>query len=162
MRSQAPLTQNTIMQLLPCGDCVAAGTADPAFGLTVSDGAKRVWQEGVVVDMRNKLRDAFTLSADGKRVRLGLGFGGKEPVRFDLVSFGLNDAAQLAPDLAASKFAGLGVTDWEDQFAPKLNGNPIALESNERSQSCYRAGRVAFLLGTDWRLRAYRADGGEL
>ena len=85
-RSQAPLSQNTIMQLLPCGDGIAAGAADPAFGLIAADGGKRVWQEGVTADMRDKLRDAFALSADGRRVRFGLGHGAKEPVLFDLAA----------------------------------------------------------------------------
>ena len=73
-RSEAPLSQNTIMQLLPCGDGIAAGAADPAFGLIAADGAKRVWQEGVIADMRNKLRDAFTLVRrwQARPLRLGL------------------------------------------------------------------------------------------
>ena len=58
-RAEAPLSQSTIMQLLPCGAGIAAGAADPAFGLIAADGGKRVWQEGVTADMRDKKRDAF-------------------------------------------------------------------------------------------------------
>ena len=49
------------------------GQRDPAFGLIAANGASRVWQEGVTADMRGKKREAFTLSADGRRVRFGLG-----------------------------------------------------------------------------------------
>ena len=102
--SEAPLSQSTIMQLLPCGDGIAAGGADPAFGLIAADGAKRVWQEGVIVDMRDKLRDAFTLSADGKRVRFGLGVGSEEPVLFDLLRSGSSDAPDGERALRAQDF----------------------------------------------------------
>ena len=77
------------MQLLPCGDGIAAGAQDPAFGLIAADGAKRVWQEGVSADMRNKLGDALTLSANGKLIRFGLGEGAGQPVLFDLAAFWL-------------------------------------------------------------------------
>ncbi len=162
-RSQAPLSQNTIMQLLPCGDGVAAGAADPAFGLIAADGARRVWQEGVTADMSAKLRDAFTLSADGRRVRFGLGLGGQQPVLFDLAAFRLTDAPQAAPGLAAPQVSGLAVSDWEDTTAPKLNGKPIALKAYEMSRALAIAPDAArFALGADWTLRAYRANGGEL
>ena len=51
-RSQVALSRNTVMQLLPCGDGIAAGAQDPAFGLIAADGGKRVWQEGVSADMQ--------------------------------------------------------------------------------------------------------------
>jgi WD40 repeat protein len=162
-RTQAPLAQNTVMQLLPCGDGVAAGAADPAFGLIAADGAKRVWQEGVAADMRNKLRDAFTLSADGRRVRFGLGFGGDKPMLFDLAAFRLTDAPKAVAGLAEPKVSGLAVSDWEDQYAPKLNGKPIALQNYEISRALAIAPDASrFVLGAEWWLRAYRADGGEL
>ena len=91
-RSEAPISLTTITQLLPCSGGIAVGAADPAFGLIEANGQKQVWQEGVTGDMRDKLRDAFTLSFDGKRVRFGLAFGGKDPVLFDLASFSLSNA----------------------------------------------------------------------
>ena len=157
-RSEAPLAQSTITQLLPCGDGIAAGAADPAFGLVAADGAKHVWQEGVTADMRGKLRDAFTLSNDGKRVRFGLGDGGEQPMLFDLAAFRLADAADNPAGLAPPKTAGLAVTDWEDEDAPKLNGKPIALDEAERSRSLAIAPDTSrFVLGTEYWLRAYRA-----
>ena len=132
-RTQAPLAQTSFMQLLPCGGGIAAGAADPAFALIAADGAKRVWREGVTVDMRNKTRDAFTLSADGKRVRFGLGLGGEQPMLFDLNAFRLTEAPQAVAGLAAPKVSGLAVSDWENTTAPKLNGKPVALDDNEIS-----------------------------
>ncbi len=162
-RSEAPLAQDTIMQLLPCGAGIAAGAGDPAFGLIAADGGKRVWQGGVIADMRDKLRDAFTLSVDGKRVRFGLGGGGQQPMLFDLAAFRLTDAAQAVAGLAEPTVLGLAVSDWEDQFSPKLNGEPIALEAYDSSRALAIAPDAScFVLGTAYRLRAYRADGSEL
>jgi hypothetical protein len=76
--------------------------------------------------MRDKLRDAFTLSKDGKRVQFGLGYGGKQPVLFDLADFRLTDAAKKTTGLTPPKTAGLAITDWRDKYKPKLNGEPIA------------------------------------
>jgi WD40 repeat protein len=44
-RSEMPLSEHSISHMLPCGDGMAVGTNDPAFGLIGADGTKRVWQE---------------------------------------------------------------------------------------------------------------------
>ena len=113
-RAEAPLAQNTVQQLLPCSAGIAAGAADPAFGLIAADGAKRVWQEGVTADMRDKKREAFTLAADGRRVRFGLRPGGEEPVMFDLAAFCFRDAPQAVAGFAQPKTSGLAISDWEN------------------------------------------------
>jgi WD40 repeat protein len=157
------LSQNTIVQLLPCGGGIAAGAADPAFGLIAADGTKRVWQEGVTADMQDKKRDAFTLSADGRRVRFGLGVGGEQAVLFDLAAFRLLDAPSNMAGLARPKTSSLAVSDWEDATAPKLNGRAIALREYEMSRALAIAPDASrFVLGADWTLRAYRADGAAL
>jgi WD40 repeat protein len=162
-RSQAPLSQNTVWGLLPCGAGVAAGAGDPAFGLTGVDGAKRFWQEGVTVDMRGKRQDAYTLSADGKRVRFGSGPGGKQPVLFDLPAFQLLDAPASQPDLAQPNTFSLNIEDWANTPAPKLNGKPIDLHGSENTLSLAIAPDVSsFVLGSMTRLHAFRPDGGEL
>ena len=162
-RSKAPLARSTIIHLLPCGSGIAVGASDPALGLIAADGSKRVWREGVIADMENKLRGAFTLSADGSRVRFGLGLGGEQLVLFDLAAFQLVDAANAPPGLAAPRTTGVAVSDWEENKAPKLNGEPIALQTYEHSRALAIAPDASrFVLGADWSLRAYRASGREL
>jgi WD40 repeat protein len=162
-RAEAPLAQSAIFQLLPCGAGIAAGAADPAFGLIAADGGKRVWHEGVTADMRGKLHDAFAIAADGGSVRFGLGFGAEDPVLFDLAAFRLADVPQAPAGFMAPKTSGLAVSDWENGTAPKLNGKLIVLQAYERSRALAIAPDASrFVLGTDWSLRAYRADGGEL
>jgi WD40 repeat protein len=159
-RSQAPFAENTVTEILPCGDDGAAGAFDPAFGLIGPDGTLRAWQDRVTADARKKMGQAFTISGDGRRVRFGLGYGVAQPVLFDLGSFALSDAAQNPAGLSPAKTGGLAVSDWEDTTAPKLNGKPIA---NERSRALAVAPDAArFVLGMEYRLRAYRADGSDL
>ena len=161
-RSEVPISLTTITQLQSCGSGIAVGADDPTFGLIEANGQKQVWQEGVTADMRDKLRDAFTLSFDGKRVRFGLAFGGKDPVLFDPASFRLSDARQSEAALQAPKTSGLTVANWQNSISPKLDGKPIVLEDHEVSRSLAIAPDDSrFVLGTEWRLRAYRADGGE-
>jgi WD40 repeat protein len=153
----------TIMHLLPCGDGIAVGASDPAFGLIAADGTRRLWQERVQADMREKLREYFTVSADGRRVRFGLTYGSDEPVLFDLATESLRDAPDPIQDLHAADTQSLPVTDWEDDYHPKLAGAPIKLEANETARSlAITPDKERFVLGTEYQLRAYDRDGKPL
>ena len=64
--------------------------------------------------------------------------------------------------LAAPRIAGIAVTDWQSNTAPKLDGKPLQLERYERSRSLAitpDGGR--FVLGTEYRLRAFDTRGQE-
>ena len=162
-RSQLPLSRNTVMQLLPCGDGIAAGAQDPAFGLIAADGTKRIWQEDVSAGMRNKRGDALTLSADGKLVRFGLGKGTGQPILFNLGAFELTDAPEALAGLSAAKISGLAVSNWEKGEFPKLNGNFLPLENYEESLSLAIAPDGSrFTLGTAFWLRTFAADGTQI
>jgi WD40 repeat protein len=157
--SEVLLSQDTIMEFLPCGVGIAAASTDPAFGLIAADGKKSSWQEGVTADMRDKKREGFTLSPNGATVRFGLG---ATSVLFDLAAFDLRDAPQPVPGFAEPKTSGIAVTDWENTTAPKLSGKAIVLEDFEISRSVAIAPDAArFVLGADWTIRGYRADGSQ-
>ncbi len=157
-----PVVNNTVMSLMPCGDSMAFGTADPALGLLRADGTVAALNRSRTTDMRNKLRDAFTVSADGRRLRFGLGYGGDQPVLFDLSAGTLAPAPSAAADLHAADIAALQVADWEDTANPQLNGKPITLDAYENSRSlAVRPDRAGFVLGTDWWLRGFAANGSE-
>ena len=162
-RNIVPLSQSTITGVLPCGTGIAVAAADPAFGLISPDGVKRAWQESVTVNMRDKKREAFTLSADALRTRFGLGRGGERPVLFDLAAFRLTEAPRPMAGLAEPKITGLAIIGWENKFTPRLNGNVIPLKPYERSRALAIApGGALFALGTNYSLRAYRANGEDL
>jgi WD40 repeat protein len=154
---------DTIMQLLPCGDSIAIGAQDPAFGLIAADGTRRLWRESVIADMRGKRFEHFTVPADGSRVRFGLKLGGDEPVLFDLAAESLREAPDPIQDLNAADTKSLPVTDWINDYHPKLAGAPIKSQDYERARSlAITPNKERFLLGTNYLLRAYDRDGKEL
>lgn len=158
-----PLAKNSVMQLLPSGDGIAVATQDPAFGVLAADGTKRVWQAGVTTDMRGKKGKAFTLSADGGRVRFGLEISEGEPVLFDLGAFAVSSGASRKGRLAPPRISGLSVQDWENNDFPKLNGMLLDPDDADCSRSLAIAPDGSrFVLGRESSLCAYRSDGREL
>jgi WD40 repeat protein len=159
------LTHQTIMQLLPCGEAMAVGAADPAFGLISTAGEKQVWQQSYTAELDSKLGENFTLSGDGGKVRFGLASGGKIPVLFDLVDGRLTDDLKPSRGLFAPDTKSLKLTDWKDKRKPKLGAKPLdrAFQPFETSRSvAISPDRHSFVLGTDWWLRAYTSEGEEL
>ena len=153
-----PLT--TIMHLLPCGDGIAFGAAEPAFGLLDAKGNRRTWQDSVQPDMRGKRFEHFTVSADGRRVRFGFKEYGGDPVLFDLAMATLTDAGAAIADLGGGDTQGLPVTDWMNDPRPKFAGVPLALEPYEVARALAIApDKQRFVLGTEYWLRAYDAQG---
>ncbi|MGO9172174.1 MAG: caspase family protein [Rhodomicrobium sp.] len=163
-RAEVSFSTNTVTGILPCGNGIAAAAADPAFGIIFPDSPSRTaLQHAVTVYMLGKKRKAFTLSADAKRLRFGLGYGDEQPFLFDLAAFRLTEALQAIPNLAEPKISGLAVADWENAIFPQLNGKPLGLGNREMSHALAIAPDASrFVLGTEFWLRAYRADGSEL
>lgn len=159
-RRQVAMSRDTVSQLLTCGQNIAVSAADPSFGLISPEGARFVWKEGPQSDMRGKIGESFTVSADGQQVRFGLGFGASQPVLFDLATMTLRDAPVPGDDLFAAKTDGLVVTDWRDGLSPLLEGRPIPLEANEPSRALAVAPDAKhFVLGAERYIRAFKADG---
>jgi WD40 repeat protein len=157
------VAQGTLMHFLPCRDTIAVGAAGPAFGLISLSGEKLVWQESAIVNMHGKLRGNFTVSQDGSKVRFGLGYGNESPVLFDLAAGRLTDQPQPAADLAEPDTKSLKLSDWEDNYTPKLDGKPLGLDEYEKARSVAVApGADRFVLGTDFYIRAYAKNGKEL
>jgi len=157
------VAQSAIMRLLPCGDAIAVGAFQTAFGLISLTGEKRVWKDGTSVDMRGKIGANFTVSEDGSSIRFGLGRAGDRPVQFDLLAGRLADQAEIAAGFTRPNTEGLPVTDWHEHGRPRLDGEPLERLRNEMSRSLAIAPEgTCFVLGTDSRLIAYSKDGKEL
>ena len=160
-RHEQPVALNTIQHILPCGSGFAVGAFDPLFALLDQDGAPRLTKSGVGADMRVKLGDAFLVSHDGGAVWFGLGVGDANPVLFDLTRATLSKDAD-GSGLVAPRIAGIAVTDWQSNTAPKLDGKPLQLERYERSRSlAITPDGERFVLGTEFRLRAFDTRGQE-
>jgi hypothetical protein len=153
--------QITVLQLLSCGGGIALGAANPAFGLMSASGERRVWEEGVIADMRNKLGENFTVSDDASKVRFGLGVGGERPVLFDLISLRLTDQPQSVAGLAPPDTESLKITDWANLHTPKLDDvtlRPELLPGGMTRSVAIAPGGDSFVLGGRF-LRKYRKDG---
>ena len=156
-----PLT--TIMHLAPCGDAIAFGAAEPAFGLIDAKGNRRTWQDSVQADMRGKRFEHFTVSADGRRLRFGFKEFSGDPVLFDLTSGSLSDAPGPIADLSPGETQGLPITDWINDARPKFAGGPLTLEPYEVARSLAIApNQQGFVLGTEYWLRGYNAQGKQV
>jgi hypothetical protein len=154
---------NTIMSLKPCGDAIAFGTAEPSFGLLRPSGATVTLGQGRAPDMRGKIRDGFMVSADGTRLRFGVGEDDAQAVSFDLALGAVEASPKAGPDLRRPNLSGLKVSNWEDAENPTLNGKPITLDANEWAHSlAVRPDRSGLVLGTSFWLRAIAANGREL
>jgi WD40 repeat protein len=150
---------DAILHLMPCGDGVAFAAGDPAFGIITADG-ERWTKSSVGVDMRGKLGDSFTVSPDGLRIRLGLKEGIDEPVLFSLKDEQFINAPDALPGLERPKTDSLPVTDWMNSRVPRLAGETIQIDNQERSQSlAISPDNQQFALGADYYLRLYDRDG---
>jgi WD40 repeat protein len=155
---------NNIMQIIPLRDGgIVYGSSDPAFGMIDANDHRRLFVTGEIADYR-ALQQRFLLSSDGK----GLGFAyelfGKSPVSFSLTDRRLDSAAaaglMLRPPVTED--SSLRVTDWYENFAPKLDGVALKIKRYEMSRSLAIApDRSAFLLGADWYLRLFDRNGAK-
>ncbi|HEX5709007.1 MAG TPA: caspase family protein, partial [Pyrinomonadaceae bacterium] len=156
---------DTIMHLLPLrGGGVAYGTFDPAFGVIDAGGSRTLFAEAAVADYRALLQD-FLLAPDGAGVRFGYEVFGGSPARFSLAGRTLDPSPSAVAGWRApvTESNSLRVTDWYNNYAPKLDGAPLPLEQYETSRSLAIApGAGAFLLGTDWYVRLFGRDGKEV
>jgi WD40 repeat protein len=158
-RSQNFVSHNTVSGLLPCGEDIAVGAQDPAFGLIGADGKKRAWQDGVTADTR-VMGQAFKLSGNGETVAILLKPGAKDAMIFNLAAFRFGEAAKEDMHLTPPRTSGLAVADWAHAYKPTLNGTPIRLDNYEQSRAlAIRPDASGFVLGTSFALRAFRSDG---
>lgn len=161
-RREVMLGQSTIMHIVPCMHQMVAGSADPSLGTYDANGAPLLHRENVIADMRGKRGNSLMVSQDGMRVRFGLGYGAENAVMFDLGQRSVSSTASADASLQPARIKGAAfqVTDWDDKFDPKFNGQPIPMQVSERSRSFAVASDGGhFALGTEYRLRVFDNTG---
>ena len=163
-RTAWPGPDDTVMDLvsLPDGG-LAFSAAGPAFGLIDAAGRRALFRGPATADLRNKVREHFTVSADGRRVRFGLKPFSGAPVLFDLAARRLTDAPQPLPGLAPANTGLLPIEGWENTVSPALDGKPLTLMQYETARSLAIAPDAqSFVLGAEWSLRRFDANGASL
>ncbi len=163
-RTAWPGPDGTVLDLAPMPDgALAFGAFDSAFGLIDAAGRRTLFRSPASADLRDKVREHFTVSADGRRLRFGLKPFSGAPVLFDLAARRLTDAPQSLADLAQANTDHLSVEGWENTTSPKLDGKPLPLQPYETAFSLAIAPDARnFVLGTHFGLRRFDAKGASL
>lgn len=153
---------NTIARLAAVrGGSVAFGTQDPAWGVLDLGGQLRQFKGPPIADFRGNL-PGFRVSASGAVVDFGTKVFGKVPARFSLTKRTLTLDPEPDPSLHGPTTSGVAITEWENEFSPRLGGVPLKMIDGERSRSlAVLPGGERFVLGTDWFLRGFDRVGTE-
>ncbi len=153
-------SDNTITQVLPLrSGGIVFSSHTPSFGIIDGRGNRTVYVGRVTADYRNN-RDGFLLSDDGAAVQFSYEFGGKAPARFSLAERRLDTATPGGTGLNRPIVERYPITDWVNSSSPKLNGKPLPMERNDTSRSlAILPDRSGFLLGSEWNLYFFGADG---
>lgn len=155
--------ENTVMDVAPWRDGFAFGAGAPAFGLVNGDDTRVLYRGPPMADLRGKRGEHFRVSPDGRRVWFGLKASSDAPVLLDLAGPAVTAMASAPGDLVAPETETLSIKNWLNATDPALDGAPLALRPYERVRSLAIAPDAnSFVLGADWRLRRFDADGDAL
>ena len=154
-----PVGENTVTGLSARADgTLAVASGEPRIGLLPRGGAASWSVEPQIADYRGQ-HGTFAVSADGSRVQFDFGMTQSTPARLDLHLRQLDLGTAADPTLTPPKTAGLR-RNWLNTTTPELNGTPLRLDPHEVSRSLAAApDNDGFVLGAEWSLRRYRADG---
>lgn len=175
-----------ISQLLPCGNNIAFGSREPAFGVIDVNGKPKIWQSRVGVNMNEEKQfGGLKVSDNGLRISFDLGTEGEKQVVFDVSELSLRDVSQEVEGLFTADYTSLPITKWNQNETirdgkkpnnPLFNGKPISpmltpLPGGEVKEQGHRYSndeewtalaisydKKSFVLGTEWRLRGYEVD----
>ena len=157
---------NTTTNIVPLpGKRFFVTRANPCFAMLDGDGSGGWRSRAPNADFREQW-DTFSVSVDGAIVDFGFGVGGMIPLRFDLGAGVLSERKE-PPDGRThprrQQAPNVKVEQWKNQYSPTANGKTIPLKPGEWSR-CYaiRPDSRGFVLGTEWNLRAFDADGKEV
>ncbi|HEX7442092.1 MAG TPA: hypothetical protein VF319_18580, partial [Caldimonas sp.] len=141
------------------GWLLAAG--NPMWGRFTPDGRWQPLGTSPLADTRLARGAAFGLGDGGRTVQFGYLPYGREPHRFDLRNRTL--AAGTLPGGQAPRTTGLDVAGYQEQSAPTLAGRPLPMLPGEQARAAVVSpDNASFLLGSDYRLRRFSADGRQV
>jgi WD40 repeat protein len=135
---------------------------NPCFSMLKADGAVLWAHRPTRGDFRDE-GNAYSVSADGTVIDFGFEQWGKSPLRFDLRALKLFNQWPTDDRTRPPRRDGLRIEDWFNSVDPKLDGKPIELEAGEQSHGLsIHPDAHRFVLGADWWLYAFDAEGKQL
>jgi len=145
---------------------MAVGTGDPFIAVLSTD-MQPIWKHTAeFANFSGQVgENGIRLSKRGDTVQFHYEFGDKRPVRFSLKTWQLelNHPSEDQLSGPITEAPGFKITDWRNEYTPKLNGNPLEIKKYENSHSLAIApDNKRFLLGTEWRLRLFDQNGNQL
>ena len=151
---------NTVMALasLPDGK-VAAASAEPGWAVFDPQGKTQAASRPQSADFRDA-GDGFRLNSTAEMLafRFSPEVGG---MVFDLGAGSLKSGA--APDKTAPPRIRGESSDWKNSSTPRFNGRALPVKPGEVARSLALApGDRSFVLGSEWFLRHFSADGAVL
>jgi hypothetical protein len=153
---------NLVLSLQPCGQRLVFGSLEPSFGFIDPDGATEVLGRHHQIDSRNKYGDGFLVSESGAKVRFGLEHGAGDPVTFDLIDGSLVSSPAAPADLLPVDWDGL-LGHITNGTPPTFDGKPLTFDSRDTMNSfAMRRDKQGFVIGSDFKLQAFKIDGGLL
>jgi len=151
----------TALVSLPAGRLLVA-KGNPCFAMLKADGGVLWAHRPPGGDFRDQEK-TFSVSADGTVIDFGFEQFGKSPLRFDLGALKLSDQWPVDDRTRPPRQDGLKIEDWHNSYRPKLDGQRIELDALERSISlAIHPDAHRFVLGADYLLRAFDAEGKQL
>jgi WD40 repeat protein len=151
----------TALVSLPEGRLLAA-KFNPCFTMLKADGGVLWAHRPPGGDFRAEEK-AFSVSADGTVIDFGFEQFGKSPLRFDLRALKLSSQWPADDRTRPPRQDGLEIEDWINSRDPKLDGKSIELHALETSRSlAIHPDGHRFVLGAEWSLSAFDADGKQL
>jgi WD40 repeat protein len=154
---------NTVRCLaaLPDGDLLVA-SSDPWFARLGQDGTQRWPPHGPPLADYRAQGEALSVSADGACVGFGFEYSGQSPARYDVAARQLTLAPAADDRIAPPRVSSETMARWFPAMVigfrrrlPLDPGEPLrSLASHPDDES--------FVLGTEWALRAFSANGALL
>jgi len=151
---------NTVMALasLPDGS-VAAASAEPGWAVFNPQGKTQTASRTQSADFRDA-GESFKLNSTAEMVAFRFSSQAGDMV-FDLAAGSLKNGP--APDKTTSPRSRGESGDWKNSTTPRFNGRALQMKPGEVARSLAMApGDRSFVLGSEWFLRHFSADGAVL
>ncbi len=162
-RREWPAGMDTISSLVPLSNgSLLVAAADPYLAVLDPLGREQWAHTAPNADFRGQ-DNMLAVSTDGQKIDFGYELWGKAPARLDVAKLALTSGLSDGGATATPDQDSLPIDGWENTSHPTLNGKPLRFARYEisRSLAIHPDGK-RFVLGTEWSLRAYDAEGKQL